>query len=64
MASTQPTSIVLSPTAKKALGTLEFELGLSRSNVIELAVRTLARKHGIKLAKTRWFPKKSNVRKH
>lgn len=64
MASTQPTSFVLSPTAKAAIKLLCSELGLNRSNVLELAVRTLARKHGIRLAKIRWFPKKPNVRKH
>lgn len=62
MASTLPTSIVLSPKAKRALAHLEDELGVSRSNVIELAVRTLARRLGIPLNKARWFPKKTTRR--
>lgn len=61
MASTHPTSIHLSPNAKKALRELESDLGLSRSNIIELAVRTLAKKLGFTVKRDRWFPKRRKV---
>jgi hypothetical protein len=52
-----PTSIVLTRRAKGALKKMERELNLTRSQVLELAVRVLARRLWIKLSKSGWFPK-------
>lgn len=58
MSTTQPTSIVLSPKAKEVLRIMEEEMGLSKSKVIEVAVRALAKLHKIAIPKDSWFPKK------
>lgn len=42
-----PTSMRLTPTAKRLIEQISESLGISNSAVLELAIRTLARQHNI-----------------
>lgn len=44
----QPTSVRLSDEAEKLRDALVQELGVSKTAVLELAIRELAKKHGLK----------------
>ena len=62
MAETQPTSFSISPDAKRLLTHLADRMGLSRSKIVEVALRELAMHWGIKDVRSRSRTKKVRTR--